>query len=129
TVTDPDGFTITYAYDGFGRVITESNNNGLQNTFEYKSSLGVGYWPALARYVITNTSNTGTYHYSFYDELGRLVREATKGFGGQVILSDKEYNYFGQLYRETKPYFEGGTPQNTTYTYDIRGRLTQANRP
>ena len=58
---------------------------------------------------------------SWYDRLGREIKTKSSGLT-RAIYTHKSFNNKGQLVEESLPYFEGGTQELTTYTYDNYGR-------
>lgn len=125
--TDYLNNTISYRYDAMDRTSVISNTNGGETTKTYiwtgsnKPSSGV--------YGIMQTANDGSLSIVWNDKLGRPVRTEKKGFGGQMILTDTEYNTKGQVYRVSEPYFAGGSVVwAETYAYDDYGRCTNINR-
>jgi len=148
TVTDPLGHITTNTYDGYGRIYTTKDYLNNTNTYGYdawnrpasvSSTIGsqtsTAYvWtgsnkPLLASYGVTQTGNDGSVSTVWYDKLGRAIRSEKKGFGGQMILTDTEYNSKGQVYRVSDPYFAGGSPiWAETYSYDDYGRNTGVSR-
>ena len=120
--------TNTYGYDALARQTSVSNTNGSQTTTSYVWT-GTNN-PTLGVYGVTQTGNDGSVSTTWYDKLGRAIRSEKKGFGGQMILTDTEYNAKGQVYRVSDPYFAGGSVAwaETYTTYDVYGRVTAINR-
>jgi RHS repeat-associated protein len=111
----------TYGYDALGRQASVSNTNGSQTTSAYVWS-GTNK-PALGVYGVTQTGNDGSVTTTWYDKLGRAIRSEKKGFGGQMILTDSQYNAKGQITSVTVPYFANGSIESTYYYgYDTFGR-------
>ena len=117
TETDYLSNVVTYLYDGLGRRSSVSSTLGPQVNTAY-------IWtgtnkPSLAIYGISQTHNTGMVEIAWYDKLQRVVRTEKKGFNGQMILTDTEYNALGETYRVSDPYFAGGSATwAETYTYN-----------
>ena len=118
----------TYQYDNSDRPTTVSSTFGNQNTTSY-------IWtgsnkPALGVYGVTQTGNDNSASTVWYDKLSRPIRSEKKGFNGQMILTDTEYNSMGQIYRISDPYFTGGSVvlAETYSAYDAYGRVTAIDR-
>jgi RHS repeat-associated protein len=133
TETAPDGFTTTYTYDGFGRLKTTSDNNGLTTTTSY----GWGYVPpgvttptvAGAIYYKKVSANSGAVSATKFDRMGRELSNTVNNFQNNWVHTKKWFNDLGQLAGSTKPYFSNETPKSITSTYDAYGRPTQISAP
>ena len=148
TETDALGHTTTRTYNDYGRLHTEKDYLNNIVTYQYDvmdrpytavSTLGSqstttyiwtgGNKPALAVFGITKTGNNGSVATIWYDKLGRQIRSEKKGFNGQMILTDTEYNAKGQVYRISDPYFSGaGVVWAETFGYDEYGRTISITR-
>jgi RHS repeat-associated protein len=136
TVTDPNGVTVTNAYDNLGR-----------KTSSQVSVTGQPTLPAQTTSYITHTSGDGMCdnttafsayyvlvqqagapdHYTCFDALNRSIRVATESFatGGDLIFQSSDYDARGRAYRTTEPHFSTAAVVWNTNTYytDILGRL------
>lgn len=149
TLTDPLSHVTTISYDSYGRLYTQKDylNNTITFGYDtsdrpYTDSSTIGsqttttyVWtgsnkPALGVYGVTKTGNDGSVATVWYDKLSRPIRYEKKGFGGQMILTDTEYNAKGQIYHVSDPYFAGGSVVwAVSYsTYDLYGRVTAIDR-
>jgi YD repeat-containing protein len=135
--TGPNGLTTTWSYDGFGRKVSEVRPDGTQTTWAYIlcSSYG-GTCPANAVYLVQATplaadgvTQIGPQGTIFFDMLDREVERDTQGFDGSTIAASTQYDSFGRVQQKSRPYFSGGTPQWTVYTYDALGRVLTETMP
>lgn len=126
TATDINGIKTHYKYDSFGRVVEAiaayQSGSEVSSTNIYEMC-GNGCFVDHAVYNLrTQTTGAGD-TVVYFDVLGREVRKAAQGFGGQYIMVDFEYNSKGQNWRTSDPYFEYGTPVWNTVQYDLRDRI------
>lgn len=128
-ITQADGLIKSFTYDGFNRVKTASNNNGVLTTTNNTWTSGNAYAPTNARYAVQTATNTSGNSYAFYDRLGRVVRTAAPSLNGQMVFEDQSYDNKGQLVTKSDPYFQGGSVQNSEFTYDNLGRATYQTTP
>ncbi len=128
-ITQADGLTKTFTYDGFNRVKTTADNIGSQSTTINIWAAANPNAPANAKYGVQVSTNTGGTSFTFYDRLGRVVRTASPGFNGQMIFVDQAYDSKGQLISKSDPYFQGAAQQNNIFTYDIQGRMVYQSSP
>lgn len=121
--TLPNGLTKTYQYDGAGRQTKEEISSKKYVSTKYDWSIGsVG----AAIYTISQKDDQME-NISWFDDSGRVIRDQTKGFDGNSIYIDKQYSIKGSLTQESKPYFNGSTPINNTFSYDTLGRIESFN--
>lgn len=122
------GNTVTYQYDGLGRQISVSSDDGSQvtATIAWENPASV---PALARYSTLKTGNDGSQSKTWYDKLGREIRNDKKGFDGSIICTSTVYNTIGQIESYSDPYFSNDSPSWNTFTYDDYGIKTSLSRP
>lgn len=123
--TDPDGLATTYIYDAFNRIKTISNNNGTSSSTSYQWATGVPN----AIYQVETDDNLSEPTLSYYDRLGRLIKQSNTGFNGQEISKEIAYNVKGQQVSETMPRFATDPVLTTTFQYDLFGRQTQVAAP
>ncbi len=125
-----DGFTTNYIYDGFGRpkLVTDNNGGNVLTRYGWSDGHAFTTTAASSKFMVITKSNTQDSAYTFYDRLGRVTRNATKGFNGTMIFVDDRYDSKGQLVRRSNPYFQGSTLSNNTFGYDAYGRTINENR-
>jgi hypothetical protein len=76
------------------------------------------------------TTQIGPLGIVYFDTLDREIARDTQGFDGSVIRVSKQYDSFGRVLKQSRPYFvAGGTPQWTTFTYDALGRAVTETFP
>ena len=75
-------------------------------------------------YQVSTLAGGGSESLECFDQLGRTIRSATKGFLGEWILTDTYYESSGQPERISEPYFEGQPRYWNSTQYDALGRIT-----
>jgi RHS repeat-associated protein len=133
--TGPNGLTTTWTYDSLGRKTLEVRPDGTQTQWAYLFCSGVNggtaTCPAGAAYLVQTTplasdgaTQNGPIGTVYYDPLNRAIASDTQGFDGSTIVVSKQYDTFGRMQQQSRPYFAtNGTPQWTTYTYDVLARV------
>jgi len=122
SLTGPNGLTTTWTYDGFGRQVREDRADGTATVVEYAWAPNGGY--------STHTTASGAAEvWVFYDILGRQIRSATQGFGGNWIDQDTTYDALGRVVSASHPYLEGTPPHAACSTYDVLGRVLTTTSP
>ncbi|AGU98981.1 RHS repeat-associated core domain-containing protein [Vibrio campbellii] len=123
--------------DGFGRTVQTrtKSQNGFNDTYTkyYPTSdaqcRASGTVPSQAVYcIVTQTDGLGT-SITYLDVLEREVRKASLGLNNKWVIKDSFYNSKGQLYKVTRPYFAGETPQYSITHYDKLGRVQSISEP
>ncbi|MDT8718752.1 RHS repeat protein, partial [Clostridium sp. 19966] len=110
--TDANGISSYNGYDAVGNLIYSINKNGVKTTYEYN------YDRTLKRI----NYNDGETHVDYtYNRLGQKLTE-TDQRGNTTTYS---YNGLGKLKAIYDPYYSSSTPNlnSITYTYDGRGNL------
>ncbi len=134
-ITDPNGNSIAFTYDGRGRVstvtdltdnsvtaytyntagdlLTVTGPNGVTSDFEYEATYG--------RMVTVSDPLGNTIHYAYDLQGNRIEKSLLDSTSEQVFFQRFDYqhpDYPGKLYRETNP---DGT--YTEYEYDAMGNI------
>ena len=120
--------TTNYEYDGFGRQIKTVSPDKVESVKLLKWA-STGSMAGSRFYEYTETSGQSPVTV-WYDNMERELGQKYYGLGGKEIISSKEYNSKGQLYRISEPYFSGEsvTWASTNY-YDSYGRLQRSVTP
>lgn len=122
--TDPNGASTTVIYDAFGRKTKETLPDGTWASLSYNNFGTVG-----SQHVRT-VNSAGLWKASFFDGLGRTIKEKSSGPDNKTIVVDTVYNATGTVKQASLPYFDVlETSRNMTYVYDLLGRVTQADNP
>lgn len=115
--------TSKLEYDSFGNLVKTTNPDGTLTEIKLSwdnSNPGFCYSKLVKA---TGKPNEITY----YDVLGRKVREGHQRYDGSYLYVDNKYNQKGQLIETTEP-FKTSATKKTTYSYDEFNRLTQVNK-
>jgi len=143
--TDFNGYTTTYNYDTFGRLISITKPPDTEHTVEYDYSLAYDLGNRkLINWVETRqrdgSADEFLYSRTFYDGLGRKIMTRSEGENtGQVVVTDTlQFNARQLPWKKYLPYFENGGLDfteptfNTGFTehfYDAMGREIRVNQP
>lgn len=137
TITDPNGLVTTQQFDSFGRLTMATDANGVSTTYTLQScqvasctSVSGKNGNITPTYVKEIDSPATPKTKEYYDSLGRVIRQETEGFNAsEWIRVDTQYDTVGRIYKTSLPYKSSSSPQFTTNTYDILGRVTNVLRP
>lgn len=141
THTGPNGLATSWSYDVLGRKTLEVRADGTQTKFAYLYCSGVNggtaTCPTYGAYLVQITplaadgvTQNGPIATAYYDSMGRVIASDTQGFDGSTIRRATQYNANEQIQQKSRPYFvSGGTPEWTTYTYDVLSRVTVVQGP
>ena len=116
SLTGPNGLTTSWQYDSLGRKTLETRADG-NTTSITRGWVGVSsseadlHAPsAVSAYYYVKTETSGSpATYKYYDKLGRVVRKMHRGFAGEYIYQDTDYDSRGREIRSTMPYVQGET--------------------
>ena len=126
--TDANGQVATQQYDALCRLTHRDGPLGTYQDYFYEA-LGD---PNAQHTRVESPSPTGsgTHHAeSYFDGFGRAYHSAVSGPSGSDIVSDTAYDQRSNVASKTQPYFAGGTPETTLYTYDALDRLVTTTLP
>lgn len=134
-VTDPNGLTTTYSYDGFGRVKSAKTPSGVVTTTERLDGSGLKHNVGVAAaYMERSTVGSLPPVLKLFDAQGRLVRTVTEGFAldekkQRPVYSDRKYDTLSRLVKSSLPYDAGKPALWREVKYDALSRPVQAIRP
>ena len=114
--TDIAGLKTTYQYDGFQRLIQKVTP---VDRITYSTAWNISS-PSL--YKVTVNSLISGDQITWYNAAEQETKAQVQGFSGAVV-SEKEYNTKGQLYRSYLPGYANKSSQYIQYAYDKFGRL------
>jgi RHS repeat-associated protein len=116
-----NGHITLYTYDNFGRLITTKLSTGkiISSTYDWVTD----NTPSNARYYISSESYGSPTTNTYFDILGRELRNWTYGFEGAIIYNDIEYYPDGNIKRERGPYKYEDSEIWTSYSYDSFKRI------
>ncbi|GHU73072.1 hypothetical protein FACS189413_17050 [Bacteroidia bacterium] len=118
--TDIAGLTTSYEYDGFQRVTKETTPTDIITNSRSWNISGDNLYKVAVTSQISGTQTT------WYNKAGWETKTQSPGFLAPVV-SEKEYNTKGQLYRSYLPGYNNKSTQYVEYTYDKYGRIKTEN--
>ncbi|WP_231758684.1 PQQ-binding-like beta-propeller repeat protein [Microbulbifer elongatus] len=125
-VTDIAGVSAFMEYDAFGRKVLEYSETG---AFSKTLLAAAGdRCPVGSVYQQTVTEAGGAESLACFDVLAREVRSGTRGFDGNWVFADTEYDKLGRTYRKSEPY-RNSAQHWTVMDYDILGRVVGTDLP
>jgi RHS repeat-associated protein len=135
--TDPNGISVSYLYDNFGRRIRENRPDGTATTFSYNDCANVsgGCTNSNNKMVVIatalNTSNAVvTESWTYLDKFDRTLVSTSRMLNGSMSRVDQEYDALGRVLRQTAPCIASSCTQFwTSFGYDLSNRVTQTTRP
>jgi len=120
TVTDPDGLTTDFIYDGWQRLIKEINYLDKEINYAYNSEQIFGIGHCLTK--VTDYPE-GQDEKSYFNTFGWLVKSKVLSLNNKWIEKCYEYDDIGRKIRESTPYFSTSSPtQWNTISFDRYGR-------
>ena len=134
-VNDPNGQVRERRYDDFGRVIFRIGPNGQENFIDYndgdrgspnqRTTIKLRWDPDGG--AVNSDPNSITMNF-FHDGLERVIRETRPGSGGMQAESTRSYNNLGLLATQSR-FGDAAPGPDTSFTYDVLGRLLVETRP
>ena len=116
--TDIAGLKTAYQYDGFQKPLKETTPT---DDINYSTTWDISGNSVYKTVVISKISGTQT---TWYNAVGLDTKTQLPGFSGTVV-SEKEYDYKGQLYRSYLPGYGSKGSQYVEYGYDSYGRINK----
>ncbi len=123
---DINGVVTELAYGSLGRKYFEAHETGaFVQTYlsECDSSC-----PASGEYIVQVSEAGGAERREIFDNLGRVIRAATRQFDGSWGYVDTEYDSLGRVKRKSEPH-NGVAQYWTEFEYDILGRVISTELP
>ncbi|MGR6872654.1 FG-GAP-like repeat-containing protein [Pseudomonas sp. HK3] len=127
-VEGQNGVTNYKEYDGFGRIISQSDAYGSYVLTSYKFCQTDIYAPSGCNMVTTKTSNASPSQKQFSDKLGQTLRVSKIGFDGDWIHVDSNYDKVGRAITVSNPH-KGNADYWSISAYDIFGRVIKTQYP
>ena len=138
SVTDPNGLTTRYGYDGFGRLRREKTPTGVVSSTELVLPSDLSDTDALSGLVVAYAVQTQTdglpATVRLLDNKGRVLRTVAAGFSANPVVrrpiqSDTQYDNLGRVVATTPPYRRGEAALLATVEYDRLGRPNKSIAP
>lgn len=129
STTDPNGGTVSAEYDVFGRKTLDVQPDGFWTKMSYNSFGTVG------KQNIRTDNQLGYWSESFFDGLGRTIKERRKGVNPEYpantapIVTETEYDSRGNVQWKSLPHFEYDPSPWQEFSYDIMNRSTGVSYP
>lgn len=138
-----DGLKTQFTYDSLCRIKTKTLAAGEIITYTYDWSdgaeLGTDYQSLglnlkdSSIYSVIVSSNTGGWHKTYYNAIGKKVREVALVDNDKHSIIDIVYDKHGNIKAQSLPHFEGlfsgGNVAWSVYEYDNKNRIIQAKTP
>lgn len=132
-LTDANGLTTQWTYDGFGRKQSETRPDGSTITWTYEACGSDISCPANGAYAIemalSGNGLNGGERTTVYDSYGRVVQTRRLMPGGKTAFVDIAYDALGRKAKQSAPHFSGDPVYWTTYSYDLLNRIVEVNAP
>ena len=136
--TDPNGLTVSWQYDAFGRTKRETRFDGTYTDFTLttcnstNSYCGTAY-SRLRRQVHASSKRTNgvevRFDDLFLDKFGREIQSQRHMMNGAVSTARTIYDTMGRVSQASMPDFSTTPTYFTTATYDVLNRVTAVSRP
>ena len=118
TSTDINNLTTEFSKTIFGTYSKTIAPDQTQNMKVFRWVDGQSEAPPNALYYSWEKNSGSSEVLVFYDKLGRVLRQVTKGFNNDLIFTDQHYDGLGRLIKTSDPYFNGDTPVYTENKYN-----------
>ncbi len=117
------GIITTVELDDLGREIRRYDDSSDERvTSEYLRCSQVGNCPSGTAYAMRQTLATGGQSITYFDILGRKIREGSINFNGRWVYTDIEYDNLGRTLRTSEPFYANTVPLWNHSYYDIFGQ-------
>ena len=123
SLKDHKNNVIRFEYDIFGRQTKQVNPDGTEiaSVLAWESDSWDSDLTGV-RYSVTQTVTGKPTVKTLYDGAGRDIRSIETCFNGSQLKIDKQYDYYGRLWKTSLPYKTSSSPLWNTYAYDDYNR-------
>ena len=133
--TDPNGITVSWGYDSFGRKISENRPDGTYTSWSLYNCDGTNAYCGdnLLRYQVQEYQYTAggallRSAVQMFDSLARAKYAQAPTVSGTVSNVATSYDALGRAVSRSRPYVSGGAMYNTTTSFDLIGRPLSESR-
>ncbi|MCF6325333.1 MAG: FG-GAP-like repeat-containing protein [Gammaproteobacteria bacterium] len=129
SLVGPNGLPTTWQYDAFGRAILETRADGNTSATSVRDCLPADGCDGT---VITSIQSGSAETRTYYDRLGRKLRDESGGFNGAVYVKEYRYDARGRLLGESNNYnkkFEASQRFWSCNVYDVMSRIIAVSAP
>ena len=121
-ITDPNGVTEDYYFDGFGRLTATVSADGSITDIEHRAG------NSLRPLQVYTRAEGGLEATVEYDAFGRAVHRTETGVDGHQLVSDAAYDDLGRVLLQSRPHRAdvSDLATETAYSYDALGRVVGA---
>jgi RHS repeat-associated protein len=133
SATDPNGISVSWDYDAFGRRTRENHPDGTYTTWEYLPC-HAGCDSRARMYVERNERLASGAAFSqslqYFDQFDRSIYEYAMRSDGLFDITRRNFDALGRVAHEYFPYSSGASEVGyTTFNYDLVSRPTSISRP
>jgi RHS repeat-associated protein len=131
TAKDLNQLTVSWSYDGFGRLMKETRPDQTKTAWTYSScSVANNYCgDSRLRYQVqkqeldtTNPGNVIRSSTQMFDAFGRSLYDQAQTLSGAMSTVRINYDNQGRVQQRSQPFIAGSPVYYTSFTYDLIGR-------
>lgn len=129
STVDYNNYNTSNEKDPFGIDDVVMLPDGMVENSSLRWTAGNEYSPPDASYYLWKKSTGNAESMVFYHSSGTELRTVTFDIDGKAIFVDKEYDDYGNLIKESLPYYENDVKYFVTFVYDKYNRMVEKINP